>query len=97
MTHWLSQLTGDSFLSWWYANHFSGDVRTVPQLLRFLKYKMLAPTTQMSAPKHPTARYLKDQQVAIFQHETPTGLISFTMTGGHNGENHNHNDLGTFQ
>ncbi|MFT3786075.1 MAG: heparinase II/III family protein [Tepidisphaeraceae bacterium] len=95
---WLALVTGDQFLNWWDAIAPSKVYRNPCTLTRALWLSMqpidAAPTTQ---PTHPEARLLPDQQVGIFQRPTPRGLVTFTVTGGNNVENHNHNDIGTFQ
>jgi hypothetical protein len=40
--------------------------------------------------------FLPDQQVLIARHETPRGPLVICLSGGHNAERHNHNDLGHF-
>ncbi|WNR45248.1 heparinase II/III domain-containing protein [Paenibacillus roseipurpureus] len=45
----------------------------------------------------PTGRYyFHDVQWLISKHSTMKGLTAFAAKGGHNGEPHNHNDLGHF-
>jgi hypothetical protein len=98
ITDWLAAVTGDAFLAWWMRQSEPTGFRTVPHLARALwAAEALRELPAPQQPDHPPARYLADQQVAIFQTRTPRGLLTFTLTGGHNAENHNHNDLGTFQ
>jgi len=45
----------------------------------------------------PSSRYLPDAQWLLSRNATPTGRrFGFAAKGGHNGEPHNHNDLGQF-
>ena len=45
----------------------------------------------------PTERYLPDLQVAVLRESEQWGKgLVFAIKGGHNGENHNHNDVGQF-
>lgn len=93
---WLAEVTGDPFLKWWAANH-PVDGKGVIQLQRVLWNRMTFAQTAAAAPIHPPARLLPDQQIAIFQQKSGENLISFTIIGGNNHQNHNHNDMGTFQ
>jgi hypothetical protein len=40
--------------------------------------------------------FLEDQQTAIFRVATPRGRMVACLSGGHNAERHNHNDVGHF-
>lgn len=93
---WLADLVGSDFLHWWSGQPGSAPPRTVPHLLRQLQRPTPAATLP-AAPTHEPNRYLPDQQAAIFQRPNKAGLFTLTITGGTNGELHNHNDLGTFQ
>jgi hypothetical protein len=85
------------FLKWWCGQAKPTGLRTYTQLLRYLTSTMTFPSSQSVGPKHEPNRYLADQQAGIFQRESRRGLFIFTLTGGTNAEQHNHNDLGTFQ
>jgi hypothetical protein len=95
-SRWLARATGDEFLKWWGLSYPVSSVHTLAQIQRALAEE---PATEKpaAAPTHPVARQLADQQVAIFQSRVQGKLVTFTLTGGNNAENHNHNDLGTFQ
>jgi hypothetical protein len=64
-------------------------------ILRALASAVEESSERPAPPPHPAARYLPDQQVAIFSQTTPRGTLFACLTGGHNAESHNHNDLGT--
>jgi hypothetical protein len=85
------------FLKWWCGQSRPTGLRAFTQLLRHLTSRMAFPSSQTAGPTHAPNRYLADQQAAIFQRESKRGLFTFTLTGGTNAEQHNHNDLGTFQ
>lgn len=85
------------FLKWWCGQAKPNGLRTFTQLVRYLTSTMEFPSSQSAGPKHEPNRYLENQQAAIFQRNSNHGLFTFTLTGGTNAEQHNHNDLGTFQ
>lgn len=85
------------FLNWWCGRARPTGLRAYTQLLRYLTSTMQFPSSQSAGPKHAPNRYLANQQAAIFQRASSRGLFTFTFTGGTNAEQHNHNDLGTFQ
>ncbi len=94
---WLARVTQDPFLDAWLDRH-PGELRTVGQLVRrSLDARSPTNTPSLEAFQHPQARLLPDQQAAIFQSQTGKSRLIVTISGGHNAEQHNHNDLGTFQ
>ncbi|MFD1176606.1 hypothetical protein ACFQ3W_09870 [Paenibacillus puldeungensis] len=44
----------------------------------------------------PTSFYLPDAKWMVSRHLSPEGVYGFCAKGGHNGEPHNHNDIGQF-
>ena len=94
---WLAEWTGDAFLRWWCGRSTTVGARLGSTAQRFIQRVRTDPTTSPAEPTHAPNRLLRDQQVGLFQRPSPRGLFSFTITGGNNAENHNHNDLGTFQ
>lgn len=95
-TAWLARATGDAFLRWWMHGAKLSGSRTVAHVLRTV-VEPVSDAERDASPSYPVLRQLVDQQVAIFQSRVADQLITFTITGGNNDENHNHNDLGTFQ
>lgn len=93
----IAEWTDSEFLKWWCGQAKPTGLRTFTQLLRYLTSSMKFPSSQTAGPKHEPNRYLANQQAAIFQRGSKRGLFTFTLTGGTNAEQHNHNDLGTFQ
>ncbi len=93
----IAEWTDSAFLKWWCGQAKPTGLRTFTQLLRYLTSTMQFPSSQSAGPRHEPNRYLDNQQAAIFQRDSTRGLFTFTFTGGTNAEQHNHNDLGTFQ
>lgn len=95
--YWLAEVTGNDFLRWWRQDSKLSVQRGLPQVLRALAFVPQQADRALPAPVHEPARFLPDQQVVIFQRPFNGKIVSCTLEGGHNAENHNHNDLGTFQ
>jgi hypothetical protein len=95
--YWLAEVTDNDFLRWWRQVEPVSLGRGLPQALRALMFMPERADPPMQPPAHDPARFLPDQQVAIFQRSLGGKTVSCTLEGGHNAENHNHNDLGTFQ
>lgn len=95
---WLATATGDPWLAAWAGAatgesehwHVARCLRTIDALRRGL----VQPAT---LPEPPAARLLPDQQVAILRRATSRGDLVALLSGGHNAERHNHNDLGQVQ
>jgi hypothetical protein len=94
---WLAEFAESSFLRWWAAHYPRMHPRSINTLLRDLWQVTQEPVPAPAAPPAIAARYLEDQQIAIFQRPNAGPLFTFAIGGGHNGESHNHNDLGAFQ
>ena len=95
-TTWLAALSGDPFLRAW-GRSVTPAIRGLASALRAMRY---VPRREpgLTLPPAPPARLLRDQQIAIFQRRLDDGhVISVSLEGGNNAENHNHNDLGTIQ
>jgi hypothetical protein len=94
---WLAQATGDAFLRRWMAinpHPFSRDTLTLLRTLdRLADAHALRDESVLATPR---TQYLDDQQVAIVRKETGGRRLLVALAGGHNGERHNHNDLGHF-
>lgn len=102
---WLAAATSTTWLLEWAAmpEPNTKDGRSFGQLLRMLealhsstsplKARVLAVGEQQTKDRH---QHLPDQQVAILRAQTPQGELLATLSGGHNAERHNHNDLGHF-
>ncbi len=93
---WLARVTGSNWLAQWaeradelYLRHLSHVLRGLPWLTE-RKHQPV----QLKATEATT--FLADQQVGIFRQPTSAGRLTLALTGGHNGERHNHNDLGHF-
>jgi hypothetical protein len=98
---WLAEFADSNFLRWWHQEFpNSAPGRRLPMLLRQLAMAEElenAPKRPIAAPAPQPARLLPDQQIAIIQRPSQHGLFTFGISGGNNGESHNHNDLGSFQ
>lgn len=93
---WLADAAGNPFLKQWRALVGAAPAGRFGVMLRALHHAR-EPLAAPTAPPLQAARYLVDQQVAIFQRRVGSRQLSMTLTGGHNAENHNHNHLGTVQ
>jgi hypothetical protein len=88
---WLAATTGSAWLWAWAARHPGrelGTLRTIDGLMR-LAGAGTAPELRSGTG----SELLPDQQIAILRRDRLTAVL----TGGHNAENHNHNDLGNIQ
>ncbi|HLL89693.1 MAG TPA: heparinase II/III family protein, partial [Tepidisphaeraceae bacterium] len=101
VTHWLGRATDNAFLRrWppyiddWNARNFMTNVRMA---LASAGGTDDAPLGAAATPAPAPARLLKDQQAGLFSTTSPAGrAVVACLSGGHNDERHNHNDLGTF-
>lgn len=104
---WLAAAADNAFLARWMHESPSGGGRMFGMLLRILaapgtEYFEDARAARGSSARLPAetkrtvASYLEDQQVAILREATPKGELIVCLSGGHNAERHNHNDLGHF-
>jgi hypothetical protein len=96
---WLGALTNQPWLLQWATRDMAtGAVRHLPHLLRVLAVPEEAwASGENAAPAEAQpATLFPDQQAAILRVATPAGEMLATLSGGHNAERHNHNDLGHF-
>ncbi|GAB4463864.1 MAG: hypothetical protein OHK0029_33180 [Armatimonadaceae bacterium] len=100
--YWLGQHTGVSGLQEWaqrlVAERFSGyglRHRHLPFVLRTLLW---LPETSGAATvsESPATSYLPDVEWLIARSDTSDNALILAAKGGHNAENHNHNDVGSF-
>lgn len=97
-TPWLAEATGERWLVQWPTHSGVTDpkqphVRHLGQILRLFG---TPPTTLPSAEEATEPSLLKDQQTGILRAATNAGPMIACLSGGHNGERHNHNDVGHF-
>jgi hypothetical protein len=93
-TRWLAGATQSSWLAEWDRAATAGlwNVRNPCVVGRAIDSRLqIEPGPARFAPPEP-ARFIPDQQVGIFT----VGRLTAYLSGGHNGESHNHNDLGQF-
>lgn len=94
---WLGGATGNAWLLQWSAAHPVATPRHFPMILRALSVPDDAwPEPAPLDSGASRASLLEDQQAAVFRVDTPAGEMVATLSGGTNGERHNHNDLGHF-
>ncbi len=91
----LARSEGLNWLTAW-AN-LSGPPRSLGAFTSALRV-LASPTASGDAALTPPpgAFYLPDQQTAVLRGDTPGGELIGILSGGHNGELHNHNDVGQF-
>jgi hypothetical protein len=95
-SRWAAAVTGSSWLAEWSAGKVPTLENHLPLTLRQLHALDLPkPTTEVQSPPQ-AAVLLCDQQAGILRIPTPRGELIAAVTGGHNDERHNHNDLGHF-
>lgn len=91
---WLAGATGSEWMVEWSRTAFTEvapwAVRSPCIVGRALDAINRVDNQPLQFPTPPATRWIEDQQVAIF---TGDGLTA-VLTGGNNGESHNHNDLG---
>lgn len=93
-TRWLAGATGVAWLIEWEraATQLAWNIRNPCVTARAIAAKLESddqpPRFEISEP----VRFIPDQQVAIL---TTDRLVAY-LSGGHNAESHNHNDLGQF-
>lgn len=98
---WLAEATQSDWLGQWAARSSAIDGRNFPMLFRGLIGAVggavaTAPAAEATPTRNETSQFLPDQQVAILRHNTTRGQLIIALSGGHNAERHNHNDLGHF-
>lgn len=96
---WLGAITGNEWLLRWAAQNTRGSRDSFGSVWRTLAVPDAAlPDPETSGPlsSPEPATYLADQEVAILRSPTPKGMLLALLSGGHNGERHNHNDVGHF-
>ncbi|MGF1633681.1 MAG: hypothetical protein ACFCVE_07505, partial [Phycisphaerae bacterium] len=95
---WLAEVTQDAWLAAWCRRSpkISLNKGEIPWRGVWSAKRMAASALGRQAPvEPPQVTHLPDQQAFAFRHggiEKPTLVVSFA--GGHNAENHNHNDVG---
>lgn len=93
-TAWLAGATGSQWLADWTAAApaHESSFRSFSVAIRSLDAALRSPAKAPQLPPTPAARFIPDQQAALFRHDRLTVAIA----GGHNAEAHNHNDVGHF-
>jgi hypothetical protein len=100
--YWLGGRTQVSGLQEWALRLIAQDLpgygnrnRHLPFVLRTLVW---APDVQTQLPQtiHPVTSYLPDVQWLIARSDSSDNALILAAKGGHNAENHNHNDIGSF-
>ena len=92
---WLAAVTGNEFLAGWATEHPGlGRLRHLGQYVRILEAPVLPEEPRKAS--NTAVQHLPDQQIAIFRSPTVSGELLVALSGGHNAERHNHNDLGHF-
>ena len=71
-----------------------GELEDTPHLSRLLMRLFARPVHQEAAAVPPKDVWLPDLQVRLVESAAPGIIVA--MKGGHNAENHNHNDVGSF-
>jgi hypothetical protein len=95
---WLSSVTGSAFLADWSRRHPAHGANHFGQMLRTLAAPESLPSESLKTEWRAAERasLVEDQQVAILRAPSSRGELLAVLTGGHNAERHNHNDLGHF-
>ncbi len=88
---WLAAITASDWLWSWAAHHPHNGPGNLRALNGQLRLADAGPAPVLHAGT--SADLLPDQQIAILRRNR----LSAVLTGGHNAENHNHNDLGNIQ
>lgn len=98
---WLAAASNNKWLQSW-CDQSTPDYRTpgyfrhFGQMLRFLEVAPNRQDTRAITESPNEFQYLEDQQVAILREVSQDGELVAILTGGSNGQRHNHNDLGHF-
>lgn len=87
---WLARGLQDGWLWAWARRSAHGGTRHLGHMLREADALGWLPTADAEAPPAAAAIYLPDQQVGVLR----AGPLVAALAGGHNAEQHNHNDLG---
>lgn len=93
----LAQSEGQEWLLSWAALHSSEEPPALlpfSPLLRMAAFSQAEGAAAMEAAEETV--WLHDQQTAILRGMTSAGEIIGILSGGHNAERHNHNDVGHF-
>ena len=98
---WLADAVHSDWLAAWARQRMALDCRHFGQIVTALDAMdrieaRSAVGTQATPETAPDTQWLPDQQAAIIRVPAPQGRLLVTLTGGHNAERHNHNDLGHF-
>jgi hypothetical protein len=93
---WLARAMELPWLTAWAQRSPADEFWHLGQWLRALDAATDAPTAASAEAAAAESGFLPDQQVLIARHSTGRGPLIICLSGGHNGERHNHNDLGHF-
>ena len=98
---WLADAVHSDWLAAWARRRVAIDLRHFGQVVNALDAmdRLEAGSVAKETVALETtsdAQWLPDQQAAIIRVPGPQGRLLVTLTGGHNAERHNHNDLGHF-
>lgn len=93
---WLARVCESDWLAQWATRSGVLGVRGFAPINRLIRALASPSQVQGHAIEEEFPRLLKDQQTGIFKVNTPKGAIIACLSGGHNAERHNHNDLGHF-
>lgn len=88
---WLAAATGSEWLWSWAARHPASGLGNLRSLDGMMRLADAGPAPALHTGTR--AELLPDQQIAILRRARLTAVL----TGGHNAESHNHNDLGNIQ
>lgn len=87
---WLARGLQDAWLWAWSRRRPTSESRHLGLMLREADALAWLPAADPAPPAAEPAIYLPDQQVGVLR----SGDLSVALAGGHNAEQHNHNDLG---
>lgn len=90
MVPWLARGLQDAWLWTWACSRPQSGIRHLGLMLREADALAWMPAAAGGLPPAAPAIYLPDQQVGVLR----AGPLLAALAGGHNAEQHNHNDLG---
>ncbi len=98
---WLAQAAGSEWMGRWARQAADIPCRTFGQVVNALdaidrQWVAATPDTSIVLQASSGTQWLPDQQAAMVRIPAPGGRLLVALSGGHNGERHNHNDLGHF-